>query len=574
MLIPHMCKLYSAILNSRLYKWTDDNNILNDEQNGFLKGRSCQDQLLSFFSIVQTRKSQGSDTYCAFVDFSRAYDTIPRDHLWFKLSQLGVPGRFLHAVKSLYVNTKCSVRTSYGISEPMEITRGLKQGCLSSPLLFNIYLNDLVTELKSMGKGVNVNRLHVPVLLYADDIVLFANSPRDLQDMLNKLVDWCSRWGLMLNCEKTKIVHFRSNRKRKTNFKFTCGDSPIAMCEKYKYLGLWFTEHLDMMYMAKQVAATGHRALGYLIANAKTLELSFTCFSKLYGCFVQSILDYGACIWGHYDFKCINAVQHRAMRFFMGVPSKTPTAAIQGEMGWVPQCVQQWICVVRQFCHYSTMENYRVNKHIFKWALRSSYFNWATKCENKFNGIDMQSLLDLDIVKCKVGTVADAKKVLIDNFVEKQWLPELTRVRAKRGPGLNKLRKYCLIKREYGTESYIMDERLPFSYRKAVAQIRCGVAPLQVERGRYDHGVYVPENERICKLCGDGVEDEFHVLFHCVCYQDLQANLINDAFSGIQNILNAEDAEKYIILMSEEMIGRTAKTCKKILDRRKDYLYF
>ena len=140
-LIPHICKLYSAIINFRLSKYVEYNKVLHDEQNGFLKERSCQDQLQSFLSIVQTRKSQGSDTYCAFVDFSKAYDTISRPHLWFKLDKLGISGKMLGALQSLYNNTRCSVKTSHGLTEEFEIERGLKQGCLVSPLLFNLYLS-------------------------------------------------------------------------------------------------------------------------------------------------------------------------------------------------------------------------------------------------------------------------------------------------------------------------------------------------------------------------------------------------------------------------------------------------
>ena len=76
------------------------------------------------------------------------------------------------------------------------------------------------------------------------------------------------------------------------------------------------------------------------------------------------------------------------------------------------------------------------------------------------------------------------------------------------------------------TEKYVVNHHLPFTYRKAIAQFRCGVAPLQIELGRYDHGIYVPECRRICRLCDDGVEDEFHTLFHCTYHVDLQTQLI------------------------------------------------
>ena len=115
---------------------------------------------------------------------------------------------------------------------------------------------------------------------------------------------------------------------------FKCGPNVIDMTEKYKYLGLWFSNYLDLSYMAQQVAASAHSALGLLIAKSKSIGgLPHECY-KLYDAMVQSILDYGACIWGDREFSCINAVQYRAIRSFLGVSKTTCTAALLGEVGW------------------------------------------------------------------------------------------------------------------------------------------------------------------------------------------------------------------------------------------------
>ena len=130
-----------------------------------------------------------------------------------------------------------------------------------------------------------------------------------------------------------------------------------------------------------------------------------------------------------------------------------------------------------------------------------------------------------------------------------------------------------MIKTDFTTEKYLINDHLPYSHRKAIAQFRCGSAPLQVELGRYDHGKYIPECNRICKLCSNGVEDEYHALFHCICHQDLQLPLMEFAFNSNEQFYHYDDANKYIYLMSEELITKTAKTCKLILKRRKEYLH-
>ena len=94
------------------------------------------------------------------------------------------------------------------------------------------------------------------------------------------------------------------------------------------------------------LSQSAHRALGIVIAKGKSLGgLPYQVFCKLYDSLVQPIIDYGACIWGARTYSCISSVQNRAMRFFLGVGRRTPVAALQGDMGWYPNDVNQWICI-------------------------------------------------------------------------------------------------------------------------------------------------------------------------------------------------------------------------------------
>ena len=99
---PSMYKLYCFILNQRLTKWTESNNKITDEQNGFRKKKSTTDHLSSLTNIIETRIKKKLSTYTAFVDFKKAYDTINRNVLWNKLCDVGVNGKMFNAIKSLY----------------------------------------------------------------------------------------------------------------------------------------------------------------------------------------------------------------------------------------------------------------------------------------------------------------------------------------------------------------------------------------------------------------------------------------------------------------------------------------
>ena len=105
--------------------------------------------------------------------------------------------------------------------------------------------------------------------MYADDIALIDTDVDSLQLMLNKLHEWCSRWRLSVNSDKTKIVHFRPTTVQLCNKQFSCGNLNIELTDKYKYLGLWFQEHLDMKYANSELAKSASRALSVLFTKFK-----------------------------------------------------------------------------------------------------------------------------------------------------------------------------------------------------------------------------------------------------------------------------------------------------------------
>ena len=143
--ITIMCcvsKIYSKLLNTRLQKYLEKNAILVDEQNGFRASRSCIDHIFALCTILRNRKSMGLDTFLSFIDYKKAFDSVDRHLLLYKLSKIGVVGKFYNAVKSMYSSPKSRVVLNEFETDFFDCPIGVKQGDYLSPTLFAIFIND------------------------------------------------------------------------------------------------------------------------------------------------------------------------------------------------------------------------------------------------------------------------------------------------------------------------------------------------------------------------------------------------------------------------------------------------
>ena len=135
-----------------------------------------------------------SPTFVAFVDLRKAFDSVDRDLLWHRLGHYGISGKFLDLIKCLYRDTEYCVRVNDTVTEPFPVTSGVKQGCLLSPTLFNLFINGLIEEIKQLNLGVKCGEILLALLMFADDIAIMAETEEDLQCMLSTLHTWCESW--------------------------------------------------------------------------------------------------------------------------------------------------------------------------------------------------------------------------------------------------------------------------------------------------------------------------------------------------------------------------------------------
>ena len=138
-------------------------------------------------TVIRRRKRLKQDTYVCFVDFVRAFDSINRDLLWYKLERYGIKGRFLNILTAAYQTSKATIRLSGKYTETFATKYGIRQGDVLAPIMFTLFVNDLAEEVKGNGYGVDISNGKLSILLYADDIAVVASSEEELQAMLNFL---------------------------------------------------------------------------------------------------------------------------------------------------------------------------------------------------------------------------------------------------------------------------------------------------------------------------------------------------------------------------------------------------
>ena len=513
-----VCKVMCMVLNVRLSTVAEE-RLIAEEQGGFRKMRGCRDQVLSLVLLGQMemlKESRG--LMAAFIDFSKAYDRIDRGKLWKCLDSMGVNGKFLSFLQSLYADTSCRVKVGDRQSRVMNVNVGLRQGCVLSPVLFSLYINSFVDQLKNANCGIECAGEVIPGLLFADDTTLLAPDESGIKRSLDVLVEWCRDWGVKVNVSKSGIMHVRQKRVARTDVQYVIDNEEIPMVEQYKYLGCVVDEHLELKVMVEERALMGRKALGAWFHRCRTElgDIGVGVFRKLMASLVESTMLYGSEIWGcNQDLEKIDQVQLRALRLFFGVGTLHPKVSLLAEMGDLPvkwlarmQCVMFWGKVLT-----SRTYDGRLLRRIAAEALKFGKGNWICKmsvCWGQFGwkDVNVEVLKELSTGELKEMLVASAWRK-----VREEWDQEM-----ETKPKLEILKR--IVKLEEWSDCARVVRR---AERRIMIKLRGGTAQFQIETGRWKG---VTRHERICKECDSGeVEDVEHWLMRCEAWKPQRVNL-------------------------------------------------
>ena len=299
------------------------------------------------------------------MDYKTAFDSIERISLWGKLISNEINGNIVTVLYNMYNNAKSCVKQQTLLSGLFSNNLGVRQGDNLSPLLFAIFLNDFeltlskkyqgLTKIKSLSEILSNDDIeffiNMYVLLYADDTLVLAESPSELQLAMHAASEYCEQWDLHINRTKTKVVIF-SRGKVKTKYDFKFGDIEIDTIFEYCYLGITFNYNGKFNRAITERMVPARKASFSLHAKARRLQLPPDIQVEIFEKTIFPILLYGSEIWGYANLEQLEIFYRKFLKRVLGLNKTTANCIIYGEVGKFPLCnlvyqrmISFWICV-------------------------------------------------------------------------------------------------------------------------------------------------------------------------------------------------------------------------------------
>ena len=535
-LLSVVSKLFTSILNTRLNEWAEQYQVYVEAQSGFRKGMSTIDNIYVLHSLITHCINEKKKLYAAFVDFKKAFDFVVRDILWFKLIQSGVRGKILDIIQSMYRNIKSRVKYENILSDEFSSYIGVRQGECLSPFLFSMYLNDLENEFVTKGlDGFDIGMLKLYLLLYADDIVVFSETSDGLQKGLNILADYCEKWKLVVNTDKTKIMIFRKGGNLPRNLDFMFKDNKIEIVRKFVYLGITFTTGGSFNETHKTLS--GQALKGIFKLNQylyKFTDLSPKHILDLFDKLIRPILCYGAQVWGFSNLVQQERIHLQFCKKLLGVKKSTQNDFVYGELGRVSLKNDIFIMIINYWFKILESEPIKYIKYAYN-LMRTSVenkpdcVNWASKLRDLLSNLGFYEVWLNQGVGNKNMFLAEFKQRLNDNFIQ-NWNSRLEES--------SRANFYTLFS-NFDHQLYLETIKIT-KFRIALCKLRLSSHRLEIEVGRWAKPNRTPLDQRKCRICNI-VEDEFHFHLECELYKQIRKKHIKKYYWGRPNMIKLKE---------------------------------
>lgn len=302
-------KVFETIIKNELVRFLDTNSLITTNQHGFRKDKSTVTNLLDILNNFTEALDSRKVVHSAYLDFAKAFDTVSHEKLFHKLKQFGIRGKLLKWFRSFLENRTQFVKIEGVLSDPKPIISGVPQGTILGPVLFIIFINDLVNCVK-----------HCKISMYADDAKIYLVVGRgvgiaDLLEDLNRVMDWANVWQLQLAVAKCVVLIIGSPDRV---YEYSIGDLQLDSVTHYKDLGIIISSDLKSSLHCRAISKKA-----YFISSR--IFKAFNCrgrefLVKMFCTFVRPILEYNSSLWSPCYLQDIDTVERVQRSFTKRIP--------------------------------------------------------------------------------------------------------------------------------------------------------------------------------------------------------------------------------------------------------------
>lgn len=306
-IICNFSKAFEVVLHKIIYANT--RRLISDSQHGFMQGRSTTTNLFCITQYISESLDSGGQVDVIYTDFSKAFDRLDHGILLCKLRQFGFSDKLSDLLAS-YLHCRRQYVEYRGFrSDEFIASSGVPQGSILGPLLFVIFINDIVSM------------LDVDCLLYADDLKLYSdiNSFEDclkLQMNLDRINNWCITNNLPLNVQKCHVLSF-TRRNEQLHYDYTLNNTSLNRVIEFKDLGVIFDSKLSFNQHILSVVLASYKSLGFVIRNSQGFN-DISVLFLLFNTFVLSKLEYASIIWnpGYQTYRhSLENIQRKFLKY-------------------------------------------------------------------------------------------------------------------------------------------------------------------------------------------------------------------------------------------------------------------
>ena len=322
-------KVMEKVIFKHVFNFFRDNQVISSNQSGFMPGDSTVNQLLSLYHELALAIDQQKEIRIVFLDISKAFDKVWHDGLLYKLERNGIKGNLLSWFKDYLHNRQQRVVLNGHSSSWGAITAGVPQGSVLGPLLFLIFINDLVNIVNSKIK------------LFADDTCLYisvddvAEAAATINSDLSSVEGWAKDWAVSFNALKTDAMLISRKHHTVNHPPLVFQGHQLTDVQQHKHLGIVIKSDLKWTAHISQIIIKATKQLN--IMKALQYSLDRETLETIYFSFIRPILEYGSAIWdgcAQSDTQLLENIQLTAARTVTGAMRTTPNVKLYEETCW------------------------------------------------------------------------------------------------------------------------------------------------------------------------------------------------------------------------------------------------